>query len=94
MTLHVDHFGSLQETTGNYKYILVVTDAFTRFTWLYPTKSTEKKEVSNRLQTLFDTFGRPTEIIADRGTAYTSKEFENFLRQNKIKHRLVAIAVP
>jgi len=30
--LHADHFGPLQETAGKYKYILVVIDAFTRFT--------------------------------------------------------------
>jgi len=30
--VHADHFGPLQETEEKYKYILVVVDAFTRFT--------------------------------------------------------------
>jgi len=40
------------------------------------------------------TFGKLSQLITDRGTAFTSKEFENFLNQNKIEHRLVAVAAP
>jgi len=49
--LQADYFDSLQETAGKYKhiYILVVADAFTRFTWLYSTRSTGTKEVVDRL---------------------------------------------
>ncbi|KMQ82606.1 pro-pol polyprotein [Lasius niger] len=42
--LHVDHFGPLQETINNYKHVLVVVDALSRFTWLFATKSTGTKE--------------------------------------------------
>lgn len=42
--LHVDHFGPLTETPDNYKHVFLVVDAFSRFTWLYPTKSTSSKE--------------------------------------------------
>jgi len=92
--LHTDHFGPLQETRKGYKHILLVIDAFTRFTWLYATKSTGSKEVSDHLQGLFNTFGKPTHIITDRGTAFTSKEFESFLKLNNVKHRLIAVAAP
>jgi len=30
-TIHIDHFGSLQETAQRYKHVLVIVDAF--FTW-------------------------------------------------------------
>jgi len=43
--LHIDHFGLLQETSDRYKHVLVVVDAFTRFTWLMAVKSTTTKEV-------------------------------------------------
>lgn len=42
--LHIDHFGPLPETSDNYKHIMVVVDAYTRFTWLFPTRSTGAKE--------------------------------------------------
>lgn len=68
-TLYIDHFGPLQETEDGYKHILVVVDAFTRFTWLYPTKITSSKEAIKNLKSLFNVFGNPKKLVSDRGTA-------------------------
>jgi len=68
-TLHVDHFGPLQQDKDHYKYILVVIDSFTRFTWLCPVKSTSSREAMEHLSSIFATFGNPTNIMSDRGTA-------------------------
>lgn len=46
---------------------------------LFPTKSTGAKEVYNQLQTSFDIVDLPSEIVTDRGTAFTSNEFSTFL---------------
>jgi len=48
--LHVDHFGSLQETSDRCKHVLVIVDAFTLFTWLAAVKSTATKEVVEHLK--------------------------------------------
>lgn len=93
-TLYVDHFGPLTETKKGYKYILVIVDAFTRFSWLYATKSTSSKEVIEHLKPLFSIFGNPRRIITDRGTAFTSHEFSDFVKQIRIKHSQVAVAAP
>ncbi|KMQ81742.1 blastopia polyprotein, partial [Lasius niger] len=92
--IHIDHFGPLQETTDNFKHILVAIDALTRFTWLYPTKSTGAKETIKNLENLVNTFGKPTELVSDRGTAFTAKEFSDFVDLYGIKHRKVAVAAP
>lgn len=92
--LHIDHFGPLKETDDNYKHILVVIDAFTRFTWLFATKSTGTKEVIENIKVIVRIFGKPREIVSDRGTAYTSKEFAEYLDEVNIKHRKVAVASP
>lgn len=91
---HVDHFGPLQETSDSYKYIYVVVDAFTRFTWLFATKSTASREAINALRRINYPHGKPFQIVSDRGTAFTSKEFADFLKRNDIKHRLIAVAAP
>jgi len=72
----------------------VCVDALSRFTWLFPTKSTSTKEVIDCLDLIKNTFGKPIEIVSDRGTAFTSKEFANYTLQNRIKHRKVAVAAP
>lgn len=93
-TLHVDHFGPLQETADGFKHIFVIVDAFTRFTWLFPVKSTSTKEVCLWLERLFAICGTPNEIVSDRGTAFTSNEFTTFIERFKIKHRKIAAASP
>lgn len=92
--LHLDHFGPLTETNDRHKHILVVIDAFTRFTWLIPTKTIATKEVTEALQHIFNTFGRSNGIVTDRGTAFTSREFTDFLSQRQIQHRKIAVASP
>jgi len=92
--VHVDHFGPLQQTECNYKHILVVIDAFTRFVWLFAAKTTSSKETIRNLFTVFDTFGNPSEIVSDRGTAFTSAEFEDFVYSVRAKHRKIAVAAP
>jgi len=64
--IHIDHFGPLQETSENFKYILVCIDVLSRFTWLFPTKSTGSKEVIDCIEKIKNTFGKPLEIVSDR----------------------------
>jgi len=93
-TVHIDHFGPLQETNDKYKYVLVMIDAFTRFTWLFPVRSTSSSEVINLVDNIFSLFGKPTNLVTDRGTAFTSQSFEKFVVDSRIKHRKVAVASP
>lgn len=92
--LHVDHFGPLQETAEKYKHILVIVDAFSRFTWLFPTRSTGTKESLKYIENVITTFGKPAEIVMDRGTAFTSREFIEFMEKEGIKHQKIAVAAP
>lgn len=41
---------------------------------------------------LFNIFGTPVTLVSDRGTAFTSKEFNEFLEKFNIKLRKVAVA--
>jgi len=93
-TIHIDHFGPLQETEQRFRHIFVVVDAFTRFTWLRAVKSTTSKESIEHLRNIFSEYGNPSTIVSDRGTAFTSKEFEAFISETLINHRLVAVAAP
>lgn len=82
--LQIDNFGPLQQTENGLKHILVLVDSFTRFIWLFPTKSTGSKEVINHLKPLFNVFGYPKEIVSDRGTAFASNKFTHFLKTLQI----------
>ncbi|GFT21546.1 transposon Tf2-6 polyprotein [Trichonephila clavipes] len=45
-TYHVDFIGPLPSTNKRYQHILTIIDAFTKFTWLYPVKSTTLEDIT------------------------------------------------
>lgn len=92
--VHLDHYGPLPQADDGSKYVLVVVDAKTRYTWYFATCSTSAKETCDNLKFLWNVFGTPTEIVTDRGTAFTSREFATLIESYRIKHRKVAVASP
>jgi hypothetical protein len=93
-TYHVDHLGPLSQTKKGYKYIFAVIDAFTKFVWLYPTKTTNSEEVIRHLKDQQSIFGNPKTIISDRGAAFTSAKFEEYCAEEKIKLVHITTGVP
>lgn len=93
-TYHVDHVGPMDLTTKLYKYLFVVIDAFTKFIRLYPTKTTCVKEVIEKLKLQQITFGNPVRIITDRGAAFTSNDFAEYCKAEKILHLTTTTGVP
>ena len=93
-TLHIDHLGPLPSVRSQRKYILVVINAFTKYTKIYATRSTNAQEVCNILNQYMFYYSRPKRIITDRATCFTSNLFENFLENNGIKHVLNATCSP
>lgn len=91
-TIHVDHFGPLPSIISKRKHIFAVTDAFTKHVKLYSVNSTSTKEVCACLNKYFEHYSRPRRIISDRGTCFTSYEFDSFLRENNIEHVKIATA--
>jgi len=93
-TFHVDHLGPLASTKKRYVHVLVVVDAFSKFTWLYAVRSTSAAEIINRLRKQSFVFGNPKRIISDRGSGFTSREFEEYCRSEAIDHVLTTTGVP
>ena len=93
-TLHLDHFGPLPSINNKKKHILAVTDAFTKHVKLYPVNATSTKEVVCALQKYFEYFSRPIRVITDRGSCFTSTEFNKFLDKTNIIHVKVATGAP
>lgn len=93
-TYHLDHLGPLGPTNKGYRYLFTVVDAFTKFIWIYPTKSTTSKEVISRLESQKIIFGNPKRMVTDRGTAFTSGEFRKYCEEQNIEHFQITTGVP
>lgn len=93
-TYHMDHLGPIPSTKKSYCHILVIVDAFSKFVWLYATRSTDTASVLDRLQKQSMTFGNPRRIITDRGTAFTSSAFSDYCKEEDIQHIKITTGVP
>lgn len=93
-TIHLDHLGPLPALQSKRKHLLVVVDAFTKFVKLYPVVATSTKEVCAALEKYFGYYSRPSRIVSDRGTCFTSNEFSSFLKDHNIDHVKVAVTSP
>ncbi|GFX70479.1 hypothetical protein TNCV_4474131 [Trichonephila clavipes] len=93
-TYHIDHLGPLATSSKNYKFILAVIDSFTKFVWLYPTKTTSTSEVIKKLDIQKTTFGNPRFLITGRGTTFTSDEFHTYCSEQKITLHHITTGLP
>lgn len=93
-TLHIDHVGPFETSRKRNKFILVVVNAFTKFTIIEPVKSQKVCYVIKIITNLIYLFGVPSRVISDRGTAFTSQAFRMFCNTYGIKHVLNAVATP
>lgn len=93
-TINVDHLGPFPDSAKKNSHVLVITDNFTKYTFLKAVKGAKCEGTVKVMQEFMDTFGCPSRIITDRGTAFTGKNFVNFCADNDIKHVLNATACP
>lgn len=93
-TLHLDHLGPMQRTKKQYNHLLVITDAFSKFVWIFPTKSTGAEEALSKLTIHEATFGSPRRFIGDKGAAFKSNIFKEYCEEKRIELILITTGVP
>ncbi|GFW33123.1 transposon Tf2-8 polyprotein [Trichonephila clavipes] len=90
---HCDFLGPLPSTKKCYKHLFTVIDSFSKFVWIYPVKSTSTKDALDKLILQQTIFGNPSKIITDKGSAFTSTEFQNFYQDESIEHIQITTGV-
>ena len=65
---------------------LLVCDYFSKFPFIFQTKSTSFAYIKEQLEELFGLEGAPDEIMSDNGPPFSSREFNTFLSGLGIKH--------
>lgn len=84
----------MPSTNKEYNHILTIVDGFTKFSWLFPTKTTKADETLKKLQIITTIFGNARRIISDRGGAFTSNSFKDYCEKEAIEHILCTTGVP
>ncbi|KAJ8909804.1 hypothetical protein NQ315_008933 [Exocentrus adspersus] len=94
-TVHKDHVGPFPKSASGSSYILTVIDGFTKYFVVFPCKTVNSRECVKYLRQTFGMFlGYPRRIISDRGTAFTSRSFCDFVNEKHIKHVVNAVSTP
>lgn len=86
-----DLIGPLPRSKRGYKYILVVVDIFSKFTFAIPLRKATSIPICNAIEEhLFLMFGQPMSLICDNGPQFKSREFKNLLSSYKVRQIFTA----
>lgn len=72
--IHMDALGPLPTSNG-YRFVLIVVDAFSKYTLLYPMIRQDTVELKLNVSNTVSLFGTPKLIVADRGRMFQSSDF-------------------
>ena len=67
MFSHTDCLGPLENSSDQYRHVLVLIDAFTKYCVLLPLKSAKADETKLAFQHFISIFGTPKQLIMDAG---------------------------
>jgi transposase InsO family protein len=85
--VHADLFGPLKTSDGKKKFILCITDAFTKYVELVVLPNKEALTVvTGILNRWICHFGLPLELITDQGKEFTNKMAEHLFASLDIRH--------
>ena len=81
--ISIDFKGPLPSSSNN-KYILMVIDEYSRFSFAFPCSNMHSSTVINGLNQLFSLCGVPNFVHIDNGKSFLSKELKDFLLERGI----------
>ena len=79
--IHIDYAGPFEG-----RMLLVIVDSHSKWLDVHVTTSSTSAVTIDKLQVTFAALGIPKVIVSDNGSAFTSQEFQAFVKQNGIKH--------
>ncbi|GFW84716.1 hypothetical protein TNCV_1814461 [Trichonephila clavipes] len=94
LSTYVDFIEPLLFTNKRYQHILTIIDAFTKFTWLYPVKSTTLEDALDKLKIQQKTFGTPKRMITDKGSPFNSEGFDDYCTEENFQNLQITTGVP
>ena len=76
--------GKLASYNKGYRYLLTCIDVLSRFAWVVPIKDKTGKTLKEAFETIFAMGRTPIRLQTDRGTEFTNRIFQKFLKENDV----------
>jgi hypothetical protein len=74
------------KSNKKYRYILSITDGYSRFVMLYRLKHKEALDIYNAFEEAFKEYGTPSAINTDLGTEFHNEVVSSLFQKIKVKH--------
>ena len=75
---------SLSKENNGYKYILTVIDVLSKYAWVEPLKTKSGENLVKAFEKILKKGRKPEKLHSDKGTEFTNKLFQTFLKHKKI----------
>lgn len=93
--LYVDLLGPYPRSKVGNVFLLIVLDQFSKFVLLKPLRKADTSSIVKFIESdVFHTFGVPESILTDNGKQFLSKDFQAFLKKNRVAHITTATHSP
>jgi transposase InsO family protein len=67
-----------------FKYLLTCIDVLSRYAWIVPLKNKTGKTLKEAFQVIFKSGRQPIRLQTDKGTEFTNRVFQKFLKENDV----------
>ena len=76
--------GKLASYSRGFEYLLTCIDVLSKYAWVVPLKDKTGKSLKEAFQVIFKTGRQPIRLQTDRGTEFTNRVFQKFLKENDV----------
>jgi transposase InsO family protein len=74
----------LSSYNKGFKYLLTCIDVLSRYAWVVPLKDKTGKTLKDAFQVIFKSGRRPIRLQTDKGTEFTNRVFQRFLKEHDV----------
>ncbi|GFX64937.1 retrotransposable element Tf2 protein type 1 [Trichonephila clavipes] len=91
--MSLDTVGGFNYHNSQKKYLHIVLDRATKYTWTFPSKSVTSETYTNCLKQIFS-IQCPKQLLSNRNAAFTWSKFKKFLKHHNIRQLLTSANRP
>ena len=84
--IHVDLVGPLPTSTCGKRFIIVITDALTRYVFAQALPNKTAEAVAQALREFINVFGRPTQMVTDQGKEFLNEVMSALTKFYQVEH--------
>jgi len=77
---------AIKKENDNYTFLLTCIDVFSRYAYVIKLRNKTSSEIIRAFGIIFEEGGLPHAIQSDKGSEFTNRPFQNYLKKQNIRH--------